>query len=243
MDDVLLYGPLGLFAVLVVLDVARPARAFPKMRGWRITGLAFYALYGAVALGLPLLWDRHLAELRVIDATGLGTIGGAIAGLLALELGVYAWHRTMHNVPVLWRWLHQLHHSPERVDVFGAFYFSPLDMAGFTLVSSLCLVLVVGVSREAAMIANTAAYVLGTFQHANLRTPRWLGLFVSRPEMHAIHHERGVHAFNYGDMPLWDMVFGTYRNPATWSGEVGFYDGASRRVSEMLLGRDVSREP
>ena len=37
-----------------------------------------------------------------------------------------------------------------------------------------------------------------------------------------------------------DMLFGTYENPETFEGEAGFYDGASNRVVDMLLGRDVS---
>ena len=49
-----------------------------------------------------------------------------------------------------------------------------------------------------------------------------------------------MHAFNYSDLPLWDIVFGTFRNPATFERKVGFYDGASTRVKDMLLGRDVS---
>jgi sterol desaturase/sphingolipid hydroxylase (fatty acid hydroxylase superfamily) len=32
---------------------------------------------------------------------------------------------------------------------------------------------------------------------------------------HALHHERGVHAYNYGDIALWDMVFGTFKDPET----------------------------
>jgi sterol desaturase/sphingolipid hydroxylase (fatty acid hydroxylase superfamily) len=61
--------------------------------------------------------------------------------------------------------------------------------------------------------------------------------------MHGIHHQKGVHRFNYATVPLWDMVFGTYRNPVTWDGEVGFYLGASGRIVDMLLGRDVSQPP
>ena len=38
----------------------------------------------------------------------------------------------------------------------------------------------------------------------------------------------------------WDMVFGTYRNPATWNGQAGFYDGASDRIGDLLIGRDVA---
>ena len=39
------------------------------------------------------------------------------------------------------------------------------------------------------------------------------------------------------------MIFGTYRNPETFEGEAGFYDGASARVLDMALGRDVSVPP
>ena len=84
---------------------------------------------------------------------------------------------------------------------------------------------------------------LGIFQHANLKTPAWLGYLVVRPESHARHHERGVHAKNYSDLPLWDLLFGTFENPATWNGLAGFYSGASRRLGALLGGRDISGAP
>jgi hypothetical protein len=38
------------------------------------------------------------------------------------------------------------------------------------------------------------------------------------------------------------MLFGTFRNPRSVAEmECGFYRGASSRIPEMLLGRDVSR--
>lgn len=87
---------------------------------------------------------------------------------------------------------------------------------------------------------NLAVTFFAIFTHANIRTPKWLGYVVARPEMHAVHHERGSHSHNYCDIPLIDMIFGTYSNPKTFNGEGGFYDGASSRVVDMLLGRDVS---
>jgi hypothetical protein len=37
------------------------------------------------------------------------------------------------------------------------------------------------------------------------------------------------------------MVFGTFRNPRSVEGlEVGFYNGASGRIPEMLIGREVA---
>jgi sterol desaturase/sphingolipid hydroxylase (fatty acid hydroxylase superfamily) len=49
-----------------------------------------------------------------------------------------------------------------------------------------------------------------------------------------------VHAHNYSDLPIWDIVFGTFKNPKEWSGQAGFYEGGSRRLGDMLLGHDVS---
>jgi sterol desaturase/sphingolipid hydroxylase (fatty acid hydroxylase superfamily) len=96
---------------------------------------------------------------------------------------------------------------------------------------------------ETTVIGTVFTVFLGMFAHLNTSTPRWLGYFVQRPEAHAAHHERGVHAYNFG-FPIWDMLFGTFRNPPKgWQGTNGFWDGASNRVVPMLLGRDVSRMP
>jgi sterol desaturase/sphingolipid hydroxylase (fatty acid hydroxylase superfamily) len=146
----------------------------------------------------------------------------------------------MHNVQPLWRWFHQMHHSAERIDIWGAFYFHPLDMIGWTLLGSLALVLGLGVSAEAAIVINLLATFCSMFQHANIRTPRWLGYFVQRPESHSAHHERGVHARNYGDLPIFDIIFGTFHNPAEFTGKVGFHEGGSKKMLPMLLGREIA---
>lgn len=75
--------------------------------------------------------------------------------------------------------------------------------------------------------------------HANLRTPHGLGWFVARPEMHAVHHERDVHAFNYCDLPVIDAIFGTYRNPKTWNGAAGLVEGGTTRFGDLLVGKPL----
>jgi sterol desaturase/sphingolipid hydroxylase (fatty acid hydroxylase superfamily) len=133
-----------------------------------------------------------------------------------------------------------MHHSAERLDTYGAFYFSPLDMAGFTLIGSLSLSLIVGLSPQAVTLFLFASMFLGIFQHTNVRTPRWLGYIVQRPESHTIHHGKGLHRYNYSDLPIFDILFGTFRNPETYQMETGFYPGASARILDMLRFRDVS---
>ncbi|MBW8302409.1 MAG: sterol desaturase family protein, partial [Brevundimonas sp.] len=127
----------------------------------------------------------------------------------------------------------------ERVDVWGAFWFHPLDMLGFTLQGSLALVWIVGLSVEAVIPIVLVNSFMAIFTHANVSTPRWLGWFIARPEMHAAHHERGEHRSNYCDLPLIDMIFGTYRNPKTAPKAAGFYDGASSELGALLVGKKL----
>ena len=116
----------------------------------------------------------------------------------------------------------------------------PVDMVGWTVLFSLCLTLGVGLTAEASTVVLLTTTFLSVFQHSNLRTPRWLGYVVQRPESHSHHHGRGVHARNYSDLPLFDVLFGTFHNPRDFAAASGFYDGASARVGEMLRFRDVS---
>ena len=232
----------GMLAGLSLWEALAPARSLPHVPGWRVRGLLSFAAYFLVSSYLPLLWGETLARWQLIDLSRLGTAAGTVAAVLAYEFAAYWWHRTMHRFTPLWRAFHQMHHSAERIDVTGAFWFSPLDMIGFTAVTSLSLTLV-GFSPEATVMALYAINFLAIFQHANLRTPQWLGYLVQRPESHSRHHERGVHADNYADLPLFDLLFGTFRNPPDFAPLSGFYEGASRRVVDMLCFRDVATPP
>lgn len=236
------YFPFAVFGVLALLDWWRPVRHFEEVRFWRTRGLLYFGLYMVIASYAPMLWLSLLEEHRLLDITGL-PLGVQIAlAVLSVQLCVYAWHRAMHSIPALWRWFHQMHHSAERIDIWSAMVFHPFDVVGFSLVGSLGLVWIVGVSLPAAVITNAAIFLVSTVQHANVRTPHWLGYLIGRPEMHGFHHQRGVHAYNYCDLPFIDMLFGTYRNPKTWDAPAGFYAGGSDRVLEMLVGKDINAD-
>jgi sterol desaturase/sphingolipid hydroxylase (fatty acid hydroxylase superfamily) len=233
---------MGLFLGFAVIEAVRPGRPLPKVRGWRVKGVVAFFVTGAVASSVPLLYMGFIRAHRLANLEGLGTLGGAALAFLATELVSYWVHRAGHQT-ILWRAYHQVHHSAERVDIFGANYFHPLEIAvgGFT--NALVATMVLGVSGQAAALAGLVAVVLSMFQHANVRTPRWLGYIVQRPESHSVHHARGLHAFNYSRLPIVDMLFGTFRNPERFTAEAGFYPGASSRVLGMLVGLDGSAPP
>ncbi|MGH8495408.1 MAG: sterol desaturase family protein [Gammaproteobacteria bacterium] len=229
----------AMFAVFALLELLRPRQGYPNARFWRLRGALAFVAYLGVATFSPLLWDAFLGGHRLFDLSGLPLWAQIAIGFGAAELVGYTWHRTMHATPFLWRWFHQMHHSAERMDVWGAFWFSPLDTVGFTFAGSLALVGIAGVTAPAAIVINIAMMFLSMWTHANIKTPHWLGYIVARPESHSAHHARGVHRYNYCDVPLIDMLFGTFRNPRTLIAEAGFYDGASLKVGQMLLGRDI----
>ena len=138
----------------------------------------------------------------------------------------------------LWGVFHQLHHNAERLDGIDAFYFSPLDMIGWALLGSLTTLLLVGVSPEVATLFLLVSFGMAVFQHLNIKTPRIVGYLIQRSESHSVHHERGLHKYNYADLSIFDILFGTFRNPKFFSKERGGYDGASSRVKEMLCCKD-----
>ena len=229
------------FLVMLAVEALRPARRFPDRRGWAWLGLAFLLLLGVISTVVPLQLDAHwLAAHRWFDGSHLGVAGGTVVGYVVLSGLMYAWHRTLHNVPLLWRLTHQLHHSPQRVDIPGSVLFHPTEMVAQVLLQLFVTLIVLGLDPLAAALTGYVAAFYGMFQHWNVHTPRWLGYLIQRPEAHCEHHRLGVHAFNYGDLPIWDLLFGTFRNPAHFEGRCGFEAPADRRLGAMLAFRDVN---
>jgi sterol desaturase/sphingolipid hydroxylase (fatty acid hydroxylase superfamily) len=126
------------------------------------------------------------------------------------------------------------------MDMSGSQVFHPLEMLVFALMGVAVTTLVLGLDPLAAAVTGYIAAFYGMFQHLNLKTPQWLGVIIQRPEAHCVHHSRGVHAWNYADFPLWDMIFGSWRNPKHFEGEVGFDAPANRRLGAMLAFADVN---
>lgn len=237
--DPISLGILALYAGLMLLEALAPARKLPYIKGWIPRAMLTFIVYFYLATYLPLIWDQYLVEYQLFNIESMNIYASILISLLVFEFLIYVWHRTMHQTNWIWRSFHQMHHSVERVDTFGAFYFSPLDMIGFTLVGSLSLALIVGVSPQAATYFLFISMFLVIFQHTNIKTPQWLGYIVQRPESHSVHHQKGVHAHNYSDLPIFDILFGTFKNPANFAAEIGFYKGASAKIPEMLLCKNI----
>ncbi len=244
METVELVGLLipTLYFTMLAIEARWPARSFPPRRGWRWIGIGFLLLIATVGSVVPLLLPLEwMAAHRWIDGTGLGVIGGTVLGWIVFSGVAYVYHRSAHALPLLWRLTHQMHHSPQRVDISGSTLFHPLDMVAQTSLQLFVTVVVLGLDPLAAALVGVVAAFHGMFQHWNVHTPHWIGWFIQRPEAHCEHHRKGVHARNYGDFPLWDMLFGSFVNPKRFDGECGFESPADRRMGAMLGFADVNR--
>lgn len=236
-------GAVALF--MFIVELLRPARRWPRVTGWWARAVLLNGVQIALVFIAGALWDPWLRDHRPWSVDGLGTAGGALVGYLVITFIYYWWHRARHRIPLLWRWLHQVHHSPQRLEVVTSFYKHPLEILVNSVLSSVILYGIVGTGPQAAAYAVMLTGLAELFYHWNIPTPRWLGYFFQRPEMHCVHHEHGHHDHNYSDLPLWDMLFGTWLNPDRWRVEEGKACGlgeAEHRLGAMLAGHDFTDE-
>jgi sterol desaturase/sphingolipid hydroxylase (fatty acid hydroxylase superfamily) len=240
MFELLGFLTIGLIPGLILIDWAIRGKRHDSTRFWRLRAtlvtIANFYLAGYFAV----FWGTLLGEFHLFDLAGLGTWAGAVVGIVVYELLHYWYHRSAHTFNWLWRAGHQMHHSAESLDAFGAYYLHPVDNFMFTTLGALVFFPLLGLTVEAGVIGALFLTFNAMFQHMSMRTPRWLGYIIQRPESHSVHHGRNIHRYNYSDLPLWDMIFGTFRNPEGFQAEQGFYKGASSRIPEMLVFQDVS---
>lgn len=230
---------IALFTVIFTREVIAPASGANCDKRWRIYAGSLNAanLVAVVAAGfLFKTWIADYSLLRL--GSQLDPISASLLTFLIASFFAYWYHRAVHASDRLWRWIHQLHHSPSRVEALTAFYVHPFDAMLAAVLNAAVAYLLLGVDGFAAGLSLFYVAIFNLVAHADQRTPWLLGLLLQRPEMHRIHHKRGHHADNYG-LPLWDMIFGTWRNPREGSVVCGFEESKERMIGEMLMLKDV----
>ncbi|MEM1156960.1 MAG: sterol desaturase family protein [Verrucomicrobiota bacterium] len=229
--------------VVVMFAVERfwPANELPKVTNWWPRVILVNLAQAGIVLVLGATWDRWAAGISIPWALREHlSLGWQIAiGYVAITFIYYWWHRLRHESKLFWRLCHQLHHSPQRMEVAMSFYKHPVEITINGFLSSAITYLLLGCSPEAAALVTLATGIAEYFYHWDVKTPYALGWFFQRPESHRVHHQRAYHTNNYADIPLWDMLFGTYQNPKAQVAECGFESWREDRFDDMLVFRDV----
>jgi sterol desaturase/sphingolipid hydroxylase (fatty acid hydroxylase superfamily) len=223
---------LAVWLLLETLWPSRPGRSvavrLARLRRngalWLVNGLLLTAV-----LGSSLLYASYWLEVQRVGVLHLFAAPVwlvVVAGVLALDLADYAFHRLSHQVRWLWL-LHAVHHSDADVDVTTNLRAHPLHVA-LTAASKLVGLAAVGVPLWVWMLRELITMPVTQLHHAAVRLPprieRLLATVIVTPSMHRVHHSPDAedNNANFGGMlPWWDRWFGTYR-PAPPDAPAGF---------------------
>lgn len=226
----------------LVFERVRPGRALPNASGWYGRAIAINFCQLAISVATNGLWFWLFAGTSMFKFAELNS--PVIEGFIGWFVGTFAfywWHRLRH-APGFWRVFHQIHHSPTRIEALTAFYKHPIEIFADAGFAAIILYPMLGYSINGAMWFNFFAATGEFVYHSNFKSPRWLKYFIQSPELHSVHHERDVHTYNFSDLPIWDRLFGTYRDTDSFVANCGFPHSNERKLGRMLLLKDVYQE-
>lgn len=227
--------------LLMILERIFPDQKLVDVKGWwtRVIILNFIQI-GLIFLG-KISWDKWFLGYSILPLPK--EMPEAISGFISyliITFVFYWWHRWRHTVNFLWLSMHQIHHSPQRIETITSFYKHPLEIICNCIIIAIINYTLLGLSIDAAAWCVFYTAIGEYFYHMNIKTPHWIGYIFQRPEMHRIHHEKGKHFNNFSDLPIWDMLFGTYQNPKEMNDDCGFKPERERKFIDMLLFRNVN---
>ena len=165
-------------------------------------------------------------------------------GILFLDLiGAYLPHWLEHKIKPLWM-IHLVHHSDHHVDTTTANRHHPLESLirfTFTLIG----VLITGANIGIVMLYQSISLLSTQFNHANIKLPKRVDLFLSyffvSPDMHKTHHHYRLPFTdsNFGNIfSIWDRLFGTYkalsREKLVYGVDVFFDENANGKIETLL---------
>ncbi|ROQ19195.1 sterol desaturase family protein [Gallaecimonas pentaromativorans] len=156
--------------------------------------------------------------------------------LLVVDFGTYWIHRTMHEIPALWK-IHAVHHSTEQMNWLASSRLHLIEILVNRLAGYLPI-FVLGFAPSAVYAYLVFISFHAIFIHANVRfrfpVLRWL---LATPEYHHWHHSSEDEAIdkNYaGFLPIYDVLFGTVFMPKHLASR---YGTVSDNIPDGIVGQ------
>lgn len=227
--------------IMMLIEARCPGRKWKQVKGWWARAAILNAAQVLVIFISGYAWNVWFQEWAVFHLEDyLGKTAAAFTAYFLITFVFYWWHRMRHEIDFLWVWLHQIHHSAQRIEILTTFYKHPAEIVINSLMMGVIMYAGLGLAPETAIITTLLTGFGELFYHWNVKTPYWIGFIFQRPESHCIHHQRGWHRQNFSDLPLWDMLFGTFHNPKDFEKECGFRDNREVNLASMLRGMDIN---
>ena len=220
-------------------------KPFVKSQNWYKRAVILNFLTLLIFYTGSLTWEPYFQSIQIQKPlfNSPAPVQGFIC-YIAFNFIFYWWHRAKHSNRVLWRFFHQIHHSPQRIEILSTNYLHPLDALSSLLIGATVCYILLGFNSTASAWFTLYLGLMGYFIHSNIKVPRWLGYIIQTPQMHRMHHEYNKHKSNYCDVVWFDMLFGTYINPKTDDicDKCGFSEDKELQLKEMLLFKDVYKK-
>jgi sterol desaturase/sphingolipid hydroxylase (fatty acid hydroxylase superfamily) len=226
-------------AGFLALERLAPGRELPHSRGWYVRALLINLTQVGITFSTNAVWTDLFSGVSAVHVAQLKA--PILEGFIGWFVGTfffYWWHRIRHHSG-FWLIFHQVHHSPARIEALTSFYKHPVEILADSALAAAILYLLLGASLEGALWFNFFAATGELFYHSNFKSPPWLKYFIQTPELHSIHHQLDVHRYNFSDIPLWDRMFGTYKDADAFALQCGFPRDNERKLGRMLLFQDV----
>lgn len=237
--------------MLFLVERLRPLRARKERGAARVArNLAIAFLAGATTAAsqspiiTPVLRRVERGRLGLLRRVPLPRVLRAVIGFLLLDYTLYVWHWLNHRSAFLWRF-HAVHHVDLDLDCTTGlrFHFGELALAaGFRAAQ----VLFLGVDDATLRMWQQLLVLSVIFHHSNVELPigveRRLGLFITTPRMHGIHHStrREDVGSNYTSLlSCWDRLHATLRVHVPQSTVTIGVDGF-QRAQDVTLGRSLT---
>lgn len=171
---------------------------------------------GVAFLVLPFFNDWSGQSL--IDGAQLPFIVAFLIFLVVRDGSEFAFHVLQHKVGFLWK-MHSLHHSDPEMSALT----TNRHFWGDQLIKALTiwpLTSVIISQTETMLLVYAVATLYNYFIHANLKVDygKWSWV-LNCPAYHRLHHSRLPEHYNTNFaamLPIFDVIFGTYRRAEGW---------------------------
>ena len=225
----------GIYIVLALIERALPPAGPQKsFNDWLLnfqinifTG-SFFVL-GGVVLGLLVkALNKHFRvgwiDLRFAHDHAVATLLGVyFLSSFVGDFFYYWYHRTWHKIPFFWQ-SHKLHHMDTSLEAItvGRQSWTEIMLPLFTGLPAAVIFKLDAIDYFTAGVSGAVigifSMVWGPLFHANVRLHLGrVSFLLNNPQLHRIHHSklpqhRDKNFANY--YPIWDVIFGTYYQPA-----------------------------